>query len=311
MNNNQTIKVEDPLILVVDDDNVTLMMLEERLINSGYSVVKATTGEVAKDIILQKHRLLDAVLLDRVMPDMDGIEIVNWLKDRHDISRVPVIMQTGSDNPAQIKEGIDAGVFYYLTKPIQEAVLKSVVSAAVKESRQQKLLRLEMGKHKQSFKLINKCQFQFRSLEEGENVACFLANCFPEPEKVLPGIAALITNAIEHGNLNISYDQKTELVKLGRWREEIEKRLVLKEYAGKKVTVTFSKEKNKYLVQILDEGQGFPWKQFMKIDPSRALDNHGRGIARANMIFNKIEYNKAGNELVATTEEGVQESVDW
>ena len=304
-------KIEAPLILVVDDDRVTLMMLEEHLINNGYKIIKATTGENAKEIILQQHLLLDAILLDRIMPDMDGIEIINWLTSRHDITRVPIIMQTGSDNQEQIKEGIDAGVFYYLTKPIQETVLKSVVFAAVKESGQQKLLRMEMGKHKQSFKLINKCRFQIHSLEEGENVACFLANCFPNPESIMPGLAALITNAIEHGNLNISYDQKTELVKLGTWREEVNKRLVLKEYADKKVTITFTKEDNKYFVKISDEGKGFPWQQYMKIDPSRSMDNHGRGIARANIIFNKIEYNKAGNELVATIEDGHQEAVDW
>jgi two-component system cell cycle response regulator len=54
-------------------------------------------------------------------------------------------MQTGSDSPDQIKEGIDAGVFYYLTKPIAEEVLRSVVSSAVKESKQKKLLRAELS----------------------------------------------------------------------------------------------------------------------------------------------------------------------
>jgi hypothetical protein len=44
-----------------------------------------------------------------------------------------------------------------------------------------------------------------------KNISCFVANCFPDPEAVLPGVAELIVNAVEHGNLSISYEEKTAL----------------------------------------------------------------------------------------------------
>jgi AmiR/NasT family two-component response regulator len=60
-------------------------------------------------------------------------------------------MQTGFDSTEQIKEGIDAGVYYYLTKPINENILNSVFSSAVRESQQKKLLSGEMSQHKKVF----------------------------------------------------------------------------------------------------------------------------------------------------------------
>jgi len=64
--------------------------------------------------------------------------------------------------------------------------------------------------------------------------------------------------------------------------------------------VIFEKKKNTYYLQITDQGKGFNWKSFMEFDPSRASDNHGRGIAMANMIaFDRLVYNEAGNQVTA------------
>ena len=107
-----------PLILAVDDDRSMLMMLESMLEEQDYKVLTATNGKEACEIIEQHHNNLDAILLDREMPIMDGLEVVNWIKRQQDITNVPIIMQTGANRPEQIKEGIDSGVFYYLVKPI-------------------------------------------------------------------------------------------------------------------------------------------------------------------------------------------------
>ena len=102
-------------------------------------------------------------------------------------------------------------------------MLRSVLSAAVREAQQTKTLAEELGKHRASFDLIQTCKFTFRTLAEAESLAAFMANCFPEPERVLPGLGELLVNAIEHGNLGIGYEKKTELVELGIWRSEIER----------------------------------------------------------------------------------------
>jgi two-component system cell cycle response regulator len=300
-----------PIILVVDDDRTTLMTLEARLQSYGCTVLTAINGQLACEIIKKEHEIIDAIILDRMMPGMDGLQVIGWLDEQSNLIKPPVIMQTGLDKPDQIKEGIDAGVFYYLAKPTAEELLRSVVLAAVKESKQKRILRKELKSHKTSFQLINRALFYVQNMSEAENLSCFLANCFPSPEVVLSGIAELIVNAVEHGNLSISYEDKTAFLTTGKWREELDKRAQLPENINKKVEVDFSKNEDKYVLKISDQGAGFIWQKYMQIDPARALDNHGRGIARANMIFSSLEYNKEGNQVLATIDNKVLSTLEW
>ena len=309
---NQTTKVsKPPVILVVDDDRKAITVLESRLQNQGYIVLVAMDVKSACKIIKDKHKVIDAVLLDRMMPDMDGIEIVKWLNKQPDPTRPPIIIQADPDKPEQIIEGIDAGVFYYLTKPVQEDILNSVVLSAIKESKRHRTLNIELKRHKSSFKLMDRGAFHFHNLEEAENLACFIANCFPDSEKILPGIAELTINAVEHGLFNISYDDKTELVKNARWRKELNHRANLPENKDKKAKLLFSKEGEKYAIKISDTGKGFAWVKYLNADPARALDNHGRGILRGNMIFSKLQYNKEGNQVVAIIDSSMDTNLKW
>lgn len=300
-----------PVILIADDDRTMLAIIETILTQNNYEIITAINGKTAQEAILANHAKLDAILLDRVMPDTDGIEIVKWLNSSKNISKPPIIMFTVLDKPEQVQEGIDEGVFYYLTKPIQENVLKSVLSSAVKESMQNKLLAQELQRHRGGFKLIKNALFSFHSLAEAEDLSCFIANFFPEPTKILPGIAALLINAVEHGNLQISYDEKSRLISEGGWKQEVEKRLELEKYKNKFVEVIFNKEAEKYSIKVTDQGSGFAWQKFIAVDPARALDNHGRGIARANMIFDSLEYNKQGNQVMAIVDKTGKESFTW
>jgi two-component system cell cycle response regulator len=299
------------LILVVDDDRTILTVIKTLLDKSGYEVITATNGKEAKEAIMANHKKLDTILLDRIMPDIDGIEIVKWINDSAQILKPPIIMLTGLDRPEQITEGIEQGIFYYLAKPIQEPVLKSVVFSAVKESSQSKMLSQELEKHRSGFKLFNNASFRIRTLDEADTVACFIANSFPEGSKILPGIAALIVNAVEHGNCQISYDEKSKLISEGTWKQEVDKKLELAENKNKFVDVFFSKEDKKYTIKVTDQGSGFSWKKFIVVDPSRALDNHGRGIARANMLFDSLDYNKQGNQVIASVDNTNKESFTW
>ena len=300
-----------PLVLIVDDDRAMLKIIETILAKNNYEVVTATNGKMAQEAIVVNHDKLDAILLDRVMPDTDGIEIVKWLNSSKKISRPPIIMFTVLDKPEQVQEGIEEGVFYYLTKPIQENVLKSVLVSAVKESKQNKVLAQELERHRGGFKLTKNAVFNFRSLAEAEDLSCFIANFFPESNRVLPGISALLVNAVEHGNLQVSYDEKSRLISEGTWKQEIEKRSGLEEYKHKFVEVIFNKEDEKYSIKITDQGSGFAWQKFIAVDPARALDNHGRGIARANMIFDSLQYNKQGNQVLAIVDKTGKESFTW
>lgn len=301
---------EKPLILAVDDDRMQLMALSTMIEDLGYDVLEARNGVEALDVIAQNKEGISAILLDREMPELNGIEVVTRLKQDRELAKIPIVMQTGADSPEQIKEGIDAGVFYYLIKPINMEVLRSVLSSAVRESRQKRLLSAELKTHKTSFGLIEECNFKLRTLADAEQLARFLANCYPDPDRAVVGLAELFVNAVEHGNCGITYDEKTELVTTGKWREEVNRRVDLPENEEKTASVIFKKEPNGLDVTITDQGVGFEWQNFLTIDPARASDNHGRGIAQANMMsFDSLTYSDKGNEVTAHI--GQEPPLDW
>lgn len=302
---------EEPIgILAVEDDVLAMKFLEKQISSLGHNVFKAGNGQESLSVLEDNIGKIDVVLMDREMPVMSGLEAVRRIKDNPALRNIPVIMVTGADTVDEMKEGLDAGIFYYLTKPVKEDMLRSVVSAAIREARQSKTLAAELGRHRTSFDLIETCKFSFRTLAEAESLAAFMANCFPDPERVLPGLGELLINAIEHGNLGIGYQKKTELVEAGTWRSEVDRMQKLPQYNDKFATATLAHKEDGVYVIIEDQGSGFEWQKFMKIDPARAGDNHGRGIAQANAVsFDKLVYTENGKKVVAFS--GSLKGLEW
>lgn len=301
-------------ILAVDDDRVTLVMLEAQLHQYGHHVLTATHGEEAITLAKLHAGNLDVIVLDRMLPDIDGLSVVRQLKQDSVLRFIPVVMQTGSDSPQQIREGIDAGVFYYLTKPVVESVLQSVVAAALRERSQNRLLMQQQSREQQGLQLIDTARFRFRTLEEAEALAMFLSHSFPDPQRSVVGLAELLINAVEHGNLGISYEEKTALLAENNWRSEVHRRGELAPFNTRHVEVVLQNKSDGVYVQITDEGEGFDWKSYMLIDPSRTTDSHGRGIAQANaQSFDALRYNTRGNQVLAVAYRHAEETLrlEW
>lgn len=298
-------------ILAVDDNPTSLRILESMLERNDFEVQTAVNGLEAMAVLEKKHETLDIILLDRMMPEMDGIEVCNAMKSDERFRYIPIIMQTAADHPEEISEGIAAGVFYYLTKPLSQDMLLSVVDAAGKQIRRHKQLRIEMERRKISFGLVQILKCTFKTLEEAEGMSVFLANFFDDPDRTLTGVSELLINAVEHGNLGITYKEKSELVTNHGWQDEITRRLAEPLYKDRTVTVIFERKDDACYIQISDEGEGFNWKEYMDVDPSRAMHNHGRGIAMANMLcFSKLVYNKKGNQVTGIIEAGADDNKD-
>ncbi len=306
---------ETPLsILAVDDNPTSLRLLEAMLERNNFDVRTAVNGLEAMAILDKFHDTIDIILLDRMMPEMDGIEVCNAMKADEKLRYIPIIMQTAATRPEEISEGIAAGVFYYLTKPLNVDMLLSIVEAAGKQIRRHKQLRREMARRKISFGLVQILKCTFNTLDEAEGLSIFLANYFDDPDRTLTGISELLVNAVEHGNLGISYEEKSDLVAEKKWQDEVSRRLVDPQYCDRLVTVIFERKEKACYIQITDEGNGFDWKQYMEVDPSRAMHNHGRGIAMANMLcFNKLIYNEKGNQVtgIIDTEEKKDKDDFW
>lgn len=288
-------------ILAVDDEIKNLDLMNAFLSRKGHEVVTAGDGVQAWEILEQHYNDFDVILLDRMMPNMDGIQLTHKMKSHNEMKRIPIVMQTAAAQNEQIEEGVAAGVFYYLTKPYGPDILYSIVDTAIAAYNEQKALLKEINKHQQALLLIDSCDLSFSTLSESTNLTIYLSNFFPDPERVSQGISELLINAVEHGNLGITYDEKSELNNNGTWLDEVNRRQELPENIQKKVHVSYENNKNEIILTIKDEGAGFDWQKYMQIDMERATDNHGRGIAMANMMsFDSLEYQGNGNEVRCT-----------
>jgi len=297
-------------ILVVEDNRIERMFMKEQIKDLGHGMLAAENGQQALEILKTSDGRIDVILMDRMMPVMDGMSAVRRIKEDANLRRIPIVMITGAASAKDIQEGLDAGVFYYLTKPVDETVLKSVLSAATREANQNRALSEELARHKSSFNLIQTCKFQFSTMAQAESLSAFMAHCFPDAQRVLPGLAEIMINAIEHGTYEIGYERKSQLIEAGTMLAEINRRQSLPEYQGRSVEAVITHKDNGVYAVITDQGPGFNWKRFMNIEPSRAKDNHGRGIAQANALsFDKLTFNEKGNQAIAFVSK--EQQIQW
>jgi len=108
-------------VLVVDDNFVNVKLLEELLKSASYEVATAMSGEAALEKVVQSRP--DIVLLDVMMPDMDGYEVCRRIRQNEKTARLPVIMITALDKPGDREMGLAAGANDFLSKPIEDVLL--------------------------------------------------------------------------------------------------------------------------------------------------------------------------------------------
>ena len=285
-------------ILIVDDNPDVVFLVRTTLEAEGYHCLTASDGLEAQALIEKMKEQITVILLDWKMPKMSGIELLRWIKSQPELKDIPVVMQTVLDKPEEIKEGIDAGAFYYLTKLTDPKLLLSIVKAAVSDVHQKKALLDKIKVGENPLALLVEGNFRFRTLADGEYLALGIANVCAAPEEVV-AISELINNAVEHGNLGITYDAKTKYIEEDTFYAEIERRLALPKYARKYVEVRVKKSKDEMTVLITDQGPGFDFKKYLVLDESRVFDTHGRGIALANGLRD-LQYLGTGNQVLIT-----------
>ncbi|RMH36135.1 MAG: response regulator [Nitrospirae bacterium] len=299
-----TAKASSPHILVVDDDPLNRQVLAEYLEETGYELIVTEHGAAALAYVEQPANRVDAILLDWMMPEMDGMAFVRRMRDIEARRSIPIIMQTALGDPDRIREGLEAGVFYYLVKPFGAEILKAVVNAALRRFREHERQRLDLEEQAFSLTFMESATFRVRTLPEVHAVALLLAKACPDPDRIIMGLTDLLVNAVEHGNLEISYDEKTRLQEEERWEAEIEHRLTLPRYREKSVTVDFERKNGEIQITITDEGSGFDWKPYMELQPETLVMGHGRGIAMAKALaFDSMEYRDKGNVVVCRISE--------
>jgi CheY-like chemotaxis protein len=284
---------EQARVLIVEDSEADRALLDAHLSRDGFETEFACDGVQAWEMLDANPDRYDLVLLDRSMPRMNGMELLKRIKSDHRFLIVPVILQSALVARDEV----------ILTKPYDVEMLMSVVRTAAADSAAARELQRRVRRGLQVLQLLDDAHFTYRTIEEARGLAAVLANACPDAEATVIGLTELLVNAVEHGNLGITYDDKSALLSEGTWAGEIERRLRLPENLGKRVDVGFHRNDTELRFTICDRGNGFEWTRYLDIDPRRAFDRHGRGILMARHVsFSSIEYRGCGNEVVATVD---------
>lgn len=286
-------------LLLIDDEPFNLEILSDYLSDAGFS-------SNCYDNPLDAWRHLDSnpnykcILLDKMMPDMDGLDFLQKIKSDVRFQNIPVIMQTADGSHESLCSGMRLGAFYYLTKPFSKDFLLTLVAAALADYNRYMLLQDHLRQSSEAFKLMDEASFSIKSLEQADVLSAMLAKCCDKPDKVVIGLSELMVNAIEHGNLEIDFDQKTELLADGSWHDYIKSKLQKSPYSSRAVQVSVKKKQEYFEFVITDEGYGFDWKTLDSRAPQMVMQSHGRGILIAkNMSFDELNFIGCGNQVRA------------
>lgn len=288
-------------VLVVDDEQLNLFIIEEFLEQEEIELEMHSNPLDAWTSLMAENSEFSLVVLDRMMPELDGMELLRRMKREERFADIPVIMQTAASSPDQVRQGLEAGAYYYLTKPYEPEALISIVRAALEDRRSRRTLRSRAAHLEDTQRLIRSVEYHFVTLEDVSSLVPVLAAMCPVPDVVAPGLSDLMVNAVEHGNLGVTYQEKSLLKWEGDWEAEIARRLALPQFNGRFASVRVERLIDRIIFTISDQGEGFEWQKFLSFDPERAFDPNGRGIAMARMMsFADLEYQGCGNVVVAS-----------
>ena len=127
------------VVLIVDDVPDNLSLLHDALDDAGYTVLVATNGEAALQRALQA--VPDVILLDAIMPGMDGFEVARRLKAQQETAHIPVIFMTGLSETEHVVAAFEAGGVDYVVKPIRPREVLARIASHIQGARQARQAR--------------------------------------------------------------------------------------------------------------------------------------------------------------------------
>ena len=180
-------------LLVVDDDGANRDVLSRRLRRQGHDVATARSG--ADTLRLMRESAFDAVLLDIMMPDMDGYEVLGHIKADERLRHIPVIMISALSEVESVVRCIDAGAEDYLIKPFNPVLLRARVGASLEKKR---------GRDRETA-LYDQLQQNYKRLQELEKMRDDMRNMIVHDLRTpLTAVIVGVEMLEKHGQLNDS-----------------------------------------------------------------------------------------------------------
>lgn len=290
-------------VLVLNAEPALMAFLTEALSQQPYQLVFANDLQQAKALIMKAPATyFSAYLLNDSPPSEEPcFEALALFKALSEAESVPIILQTNlPPSNYKIQHGLATGAFFYLVKPYTKKQLITILHTAVSGFSHLQEIKLRLADFDAAKTLLHTGEFHFKTPEEAKSLASSLALLTPNPKRCGVGLFELFINAIEHGNLGISYRDKTQLIKQNKLQQVIEERLQNPEHRNKVIRVVFTRLANQLEFKIHDCGQGFDPIPFMEFSAERMTDQHGRGILIARKLsFDSVHFEDGGRTAVA------------
>lgn len=284
-------------VLVVDDSAVDRKLvggLLER--QSDWTVNFARNGKEALEVLA--GGVPDVVLTDLQMPEMNGLELVNAIKEHYPL--VPVILMTARGNEQIAVQALQQGASSYVPKRAITHDLHETIMRVLSASNQQR-------GHVRLIQRLEDCCFNFQLENDFSLIASLTGylqqvirdmNLCEESERVRIGIALeeALVNAVYHGNLEVSSELRETDHK--QYYDLARKRTREDPYKDRQtfVSATFTRDSATYVIR--DEGPGFDPKSLPDpTDPANLDRPCGRGVLLMRTFMDEVQYNERGNQV--------------
>ncbi|MCC6746117.1 MAG: response regulator [Deltaproteobacteria bacterium] len=286
-------------ILLVDDEPLVREELGALLVEEGYDVTTASDGEEGLDLF--RAETPDMVISDIRMPRRDGLAVA--LVIRAEAPDVPVTVITGHGTESMAIQALRAGVTDFIKKPVR---LDDLSAALNRMEDSLRLARHESVGMPGSVRQLER-SWLYQLGNDLEAIAPFvdqlLRQCAAGFEKgsvteLSLALRELLLNAMEHGNLGLSYEDKSRALEAGALDRLLADRLKQPAYRDRRTTVSARRRDDELELEVTDEGNGFDWQSLPDpTDPANFLSDHGRGVLLARLSVDEIAYNERGNRV--------------
>ncbi|MBN2519451.1 MAG: response regulator [Bacteroidales bacterium] len=281
-------------ILIVEDDLLFRTYVKNIIKSLGYDCIEAENGKKGLEQFMAEKPHL--IISDIQMPGMSGIEMLQKIREMK--SEVIFVVMTFFDSEEWAIKALNAGANNYLKKPINKDklvhLLKKYYTIAQSRTASRDINNMIVNKEfvlkfKSSIEVVPVI-VEYLIKESG------IANYMMNTAGIELGLNEIITNSVEHGNLGITYDEKSNALNKGTYEKLYIERLTNNILSEKSVTIKFKTDEKHFEWEITDEGEGFEWK---KVPDPIVEDNkegfHGRGIFLSRFQFDEMEYLGKGN----------------
>ena len=281
--------------LIVDSQAAIREYIKETLLKKGIFCLEVEDGVAALELL--ENSEIDFVVSDVRMKRLDGMQFLEII--RRNFKDIPVIATTDFNDDEVVINAFRAGAKNVIKKPERLNELENVllpICELIKERKNRKFDPALIVSIEETMRISNDTSFIpeiVNHLQEQIKNTEFQSR-FSDLEISL---YELIANAIEHGNLAITNEEKEQALGMNLFSELLQKRREHPDYADRFVTVTLLYSTGKLVITIKDQGNGFDHNNLFNSERPDMLSNCGRGIMLTKVYCDELKYNEVGNQV--------------